>query len=299
MTIHEVRTSCECTLVDQTFRRGLAPGESTILRIGVTPPERGETHQQVVISLKGADQSEVVLPIVLKGAPLHPPFFSWDPPEEVALLADSAALLPETAFQVLAVELPEQPCWVSSATASSPRIEGTVQLTSERLAVDGSTATRTYEIRIRALDQPETSAGEHALVRLTHVEGEREETLRDIRVKYRIESPMLVSPTMLIFDRSAPADSQRCKTILVTDTRPLPHDEWEWSTAQPLPAWLSLEDDPSASGASGRRKIKVNVSDEWMSESREGAGPLMESITLDTSHPLLPQIRFRVRVEPK
>ncbi len=113
--IEKVETSCHCTSVDTIEQMDLAPGQSTTLKLKLQLPSFGKQETSVTIYSDAATTPKIRIPVKMRGAEIHPPYFLSNSQEirhQITAPDDR-----RVEFEISAVESPGTP-WMTGVDSN-------------------------------------------------------------------------------------------------------------------------------------------------------------------------------------
>jgi hypothetical protein len=119
----KLTATCACTTPRMPDKSRLAPGESTVVTVGVNPMSYGTRETLLKIATDLDSQSEIRIPINIKGPPLNPPYVRHAPVElsqRIERIGEGQTF----PFAIICIERNDEGAWLEgcdSRSSSGPK----------------------------------------------------------------------------------------------------------------------------------------------------------------------------------
>jgi Protein of unknown function (DUF1573) len=280
LRIGEVETRCGCTVPEDLARNLLPPGESEMLVVSVSPPRFGKRETSLAIITDSGETPRVVVPVVLQGAKLHPPYVE-SAPSQVRLTGRQPGELVEQEVLVRALESPGPP-WVTGLLSSQQSVEAELVEVADEEVLTEEAVRRVYRfvIRSRVPESPLAIITDN----LTFATGPAESMKRlpSISITADLTPVIRAVPREVRFRVNDNATFPLERTVLL-----IPPDDTPWSFSLPedIPSWLQIVADQPAGDAGGVKRIRVRINEPVSEIVSEETPPHSEFVHVACTHP--------------
>lgn len=288
--LKSLTAGCSCTAVGKLTKTTLAPGESILVPLEVTPPSAGMRDVTVRVETDNPGQPLVRFTIHTEGPPLALPKVVASP-GRIRLVGWSAGHRLTELISIQTLEAPGSPPWIEQLDASSSDVLIEQLPTEDERAYGGQATRRTYRFRIEAGCPGQFSSPQECSLacRLT---APADEPPPPIQLSIRREPFVHATPEAIFLDvTDDPASRQRNICLESSSSQ-----AWTLTLPDELPKGLSLEIlERQAEDAANFRRLRIKYEPAPAAAAAPGTSRI--EVVLRTSLAEQPLVVLPVTVE--
>ncbi len=248
LRIGDIRSGCACTVALPLEKQTLAPGDSVLLKLDVTPPQYGKVANTVLVKFSRFDErgvsqdADLKIPVELSGAEMKAPLITtnWSAPLRVTLPSNAQTF--DHRFEFSTIEPAGSDPWVLELEASTSDVTATMVGVPNQLPLTSDTVIRHYTARIACpvSDIVDWSLDTAITVKTRTPSVKPSAALRIIG--RRCHPPRVIPAQISVDLASDTAFPILRKVVITTEGRGEDDDEDdEVIVTSPLPRWLRIE----------------------------------------------------------
>ncbi len=238
LKIVSISSSCGCMLAEKLTTDDLLPGGATTLTLNVDLPSVGRKATWVRVNTDSRETPQVVIPVILVGVPLRPPYLDHDV-TSIRLHGTKPGTSVGQILTLRAIERRGTVPWIQNIRPQSDLIRvSQIREPTDEASDDESCVKRKYEFHVEMAipDSADTSASGFLEI-VTQEPSQR--PLVPISVAIELRPIIRVFPDVVLFDLKASSSlpTERRLLLMATDGAP-----WNYEMKNDLPSWLSVEE---------------------------------------------------------